>query len=70
MPKCTQCGDPTKFEGGLCYSCYKKSDPKKKNAKTTSVKLDNEKKKAAYEELNKQMRDIAEKGGMIHIPGD
>jgi len=23
MPECTICGEYTKFEGGLCYSCYK-----------------------------------------------
>ena len=25
MASCTQCGSYTKFEGGLCYDCYKKS---------------------------------------------
>lgn len=25
MAKCTECGEYTKFEGGLCYSCYKKN---------------------------------------------
>jgi NMD protein affecting ribosome stability and mRNA decay len=25
MAECTNCGDYTKFEGGLCYKCYKES---------------------------------------------
>jgi hypothetical protein len=30
MPECTLCGDYTKFEGGLCYSCYKaENNPQK-----------------------------------------
>ena len=23
MPECIECGDYTKFNGGLCYTCYK-----------------------------------------------
>lgn len=26
MPECIQCGEFTKFHGGLCYSCYKRQD--------------------------------------------
>ena len=29
MPECIKCGEPTKFDGGLCYKCYKKGDSKK-----------------------------------------
>jgi hypothetical protein len=29
MAECTDCGEFTKFEGGLCYSCYKKSGSSK-----------------------------------------
>lgn len=24
MPECIKCGEPTKFNGGLCFKCYKK----------------------------------------------
>jgi hypothetical protein len=34
MPECTICGDYTKFEGGLCYSCYKAENY---HQKSTSV---------------------------------
>lgn len=30
MPKCVECGAPTKFEGGLCYPCYKRDSKKDK----------------------------------------
>lgn len=26
MPECVQCGDYTKYNGGLCYKCYKKKE--------------------------------------------
>ncbi len=26
MPECIKCGDYTKFNGGLCFKCYKKED--------------------------------------------
>lgn len=29
MPECIICGKPTKFEGGLCYKCYKKENKSK-----------------------------------------
>jgi hypothetical protein len=29
MAECTNCGEYTKFEGGLCYKCYKKNGNKK-----------------------------------------
>lgn len=29
MAECIQCGEYTKFNGGLCYKCYKKDDNKK-----------------------------------------
>ena len=29
MPKCRKCGSYTKYNNGLCYSCYKKENPKK-----------------------------------------
>lgn len=34
MPECTTCGKYTKFEGGLCYSCYKAENH---HQKSTSV---------------------------------
>jgi hypothetical protein len=34
MPECTICGEYTKFEGGLCYSCYKAENY---HQKSTSV---------------------------------
>jgi len=49
MAECTNCGEYTKFNGGLCYKCYKKDgnsndvaiaqkEPKKKEEKTTESK--------------------------------
>jgi len=29
MVECTNCGEYTKFNGGLCYSCYKKDGKSK-----------------------------------------
>ena len=29
MPECIKCGEPTKFEEGLCYKCYKKENKSK-----------------------------------------
>ncbi len=29
MAECVKCGEYTKFEGGLCYSCYKKNNKEK-----------------------------------------
>lgn len=29
MAECTNCGEYTKFDGGLCYSCYKKDENSK-----------------------------------------
>ena len=42
----------------------------KKTRTKSAVTLDNKKKKAQYESLNKQMREIAAKGQMIHIPAE
>ena len=28
MTECKKCGEYTKFDGGLCYSCYKKDGAK------------------------------------------
>ncbi len=49
MAECINCGEYTKFNGGLCYSCYKKEgnskdvviaekEPSKKNKKKTKTK--------------------------------
>jgi translation elongation factor EF-Ts len=47
MPECTICGEYTKFEGGLCYTCYKEENggkatiekvPPKKEVKKTEAK--------------------------------
>jgi len=51
MAECINCGEYTKFNGGLCYSCYKKNgkpkdiavaekEPKKKNEKKHNPKTD------------------------------
>lgn len=37
MAKCTNCGEYTKFEGGLCLSCYKSKSDLKSTAKATSI---------------------------------
>ncbi|MDL5514819.1 hypothetical protein QSE00_23620 [Arenibacter sp. M-2] len=54
MAQCTNCGDYTKFDGGLCYSCYKTDGPsndvsvlekapkKKKLKKLDSIKVTEE----------------------------
>jgi len=31
MAECIKCGEYTKFNGGLCYKCYKKDESSKKN---------------------------------------
>ena len=31
MPECIKCGEPTKFEEGLCYKCYKKENKSKED---------------------------------------
>lgn len=37
MPECTQCGNYTKYEGGLCYDCYKASkEPSKESSNPAS----------------------------------
>ena len=49
MAECKKCGEYTKFDGGLCYSCYKKNgkskdvavtekEPKKKVEKQSTPK--------------------------------
>ena len=35
MALCVKCGGFTKFNGGKCYSCYKKDDS---NAETSTIK--------------------------------
>jgi hypothetical protein len=37
MAKCIECGDYTKFEGGLCYSCYNLQKSKKAKVKEKST---------------------------------
>ena len=51
MPECITCGEPTKFDGGLCYKCYKKENKSKDVAeeekpisKTKKIKADDSKK--------------------------
>ena len=38
MPECIKCGEDTKFDGGLCYSCYKKGG-KSKDVKVAEKKV-------------------------------
>ena len=40
MPECIKCGEDTKFDGGLCYSCYKKGG-KSKDVKVAEKKVQN-----------------------------
>jgi hypothetical protein len=40
MPECIKCNDFTKFEGGLCYSCYKKG------GKPKDIKIEEKENKA------------------------
>jgi hypothetical protein len=37
MAKCTNCGEYTKFEGGLCLTCYKSKGDQKSTAKASSI---------------------------------
>ena len=39
MPEWIKCGEDTKFDGGLCYSCYKKGG-KSKDVKVAEAWLD------------------------------
>lgn len=39
MPQCVICNAETKFEGGLCYPCYKKDKSKEKVKEITPVEL-------------------------------
>jgi len=48
MAECLKCGDYTKYQGGLCYNCYKKKDssksPKKEITKTKKSSFSKDKK--------------------------
>jgi hypothetical protein len=38
MPECKKCGEYTKFEGGLCFDCYKSANPANDNKIETEHK--------------------------------
>ena len=38
MAECINCGEYTKFKGGLCYSCYKTNKKNNKSEKTDKIK--------------------------------
>lgn len=60
MPECIKCGEPTKFEEGLCYKCYKKENKSKEVAeiekpipKTKEKKYDKKEAKVTENTISK-----------------
>jgi len=41
MANCTECGEYTKFNGGLCSKCYTKKNQKTTDKKVVDIELDN-----------------------------
>jgi len=54
MAECVKCGSYTKFEGGLCYSCY----TKEKKGETKSEKQETSRKSTAPKKENKWVYNL------------
>lgn len=52
MHECTICGEPTKFDGGLCYKCYKKQNNGKEVAAVEEPITKAKKKKSKGDDKN------------------
>lgn len=65
MPKCTNCGSYTKFNDGLCYTCYKKEDRDKQvtvlNKKVKKKKEIKDDKIAAPKKQNPKTKEKVKK---------
>jgi hypothetical protein len=56
MPECTICGDYTKFEGGLCYSCYRTENNHSKGTNTFVEEIDEEISSSGLSEKDRNYR--------------
>lgn len=56
MPECTECGDYTKYNGGLCSACYAKKNQNTADKKSTASKGDEKTESAGLSDKQRTYR--------------